>query len=572
MSETALQIGTILQGKTYSYCIEKVLGQGSFGITYMANIKLQGELGILNVNTRVAIKEFFMRDINGRENSTVTSGGKGGLYDKYKQKFAKEAINLSKLNHLNIIKVLESFEANNTVYYVMEYIDGESLNNYIERQHGISEQESISLIKKVASAVNYMHSNKMLHLDIKPSNIMLRKSGEPILIDFGLSKQFDENGIPESSTSIGGGTPGYASIEQFNYHGSNSLPVTMDVYAVGATLFKLLTGVCPPEASLILNDGFPSYMLQCKQISNNTTAAIEKAMSATVTTRYKSVQEFMMALPDVGEETIIDPIPQKPIEPIIPPQPETPKKKEQRETPKKPSSHDTIRWIDVKQFLETIPYKTRYASVSILSTIAFILLVSTADISIDHDDSLAWLTLTLCPILGAIIIGLSTSLNKGLYAIITILTIFGSLIFLSGIDYFIEHWITLGSLGIFLFAIYLGTATHSGIISKIYNIEECDKPYRRIQNRYGKWGLCYCGKMKMTRLLPLRFNSIVQCGEHAYICNRTGLTGLYNAQLRKMVLPMNKYPITYVAKDIVAVYRDGKTSKYTTKGYRVVDE
>lgn len=112
-----LSKGTILHGKTYYYEIIKVLGQGSFGITYLASVKMRGELGTIDATVYVAIKEFFMREINGRANTCVTCGSKEGIYDKYKKKFISEAKNLGKLQHENIIKVVEAFEENNTVYY-----------------------------------------------------------------------------------------------------------------------------------------------------------------------------------------------------------------------------------------------------------------------------------------------------------------------------------------------------------------------------------------------------------------------------------------------------------------------
>ena len=131
-----LKEGTLLQNGKYR--IEKVLGQGSFGITYLASLEIKGALGTIS-STLVAVKEFFMKDINGREGSVVTCGNKGGFYEDYKRKFVREAKNLSRLNHPNIIKVMDLFEANNTAYYVMEYIDGGSLDEYIKEQNGLSE-------------------------------------------------------------------------------------------------------------------------------------------------------------------------------------------------------------------------------------------------------------------------------------------------------------------------------------------------------------------------------------------------------------------------------------------------
>ena len=139
MNTNTLSPNTLLRGKSYTYTILKVLGQGTFGITYLATtqIKVHGALGELETTMQVAVKEFFMRDINGREENTVTTGSKGGIYANYKKKFAREAENLSKLKHPHIVKVLEFFEANNTVYYAMEYVEGGSLDNYIKQQNGL---------------------------------------------------------------------------------------------------------------------------------------------------------------------------------------------------------------------------------------------------------------------------------------------------------------------------------------------------------------------------------------------------------------------------------------------------
>ena len=300
----ALTQKTILRGNAYQYQIERVLGQGSFGITYLASVKMEGALGSIDVNIKVAIKEFFMRDINGRSDATVTSGSKGGIYDDYRRKFAREALNLSKLQHPNIIKVIESFEANNTIYYVMEFIGGGSLDDYIAKNNGIKEDEAIKIVKQIGSALSFMHKNKMLHLDLKPSNIMMKESGDIVLIDFGLSKQYDPNGEPESSTKVGAGTPGYAPIEQANYREGKGFPVTMDVYALGGTMFKMLTGVRPPEASDILNDGFPLYELQEHNISDRISGSVAKAMAPIKKDRFQSVGEFLQSIED--EITIID--------------------------------------------------------------------------------------------------------------------------------------------------------------------------------------------------------------------------------------------------------------------------
>lgn len=304
INDNSLKQNTILYGKSHTYTIEKILGQGSFGITYLAmtQVKVSGALGELETTIQVAIKEFFMKDINGREENTVTCGSRGGVYYDYKKKFSREAENLSKLNHPHIVKVLEYFEANNTVYYAMEYVDGGNLDAYIAQQKGLTEAESIKYAKQIGDALSYMHAHKMLHLDLKPGNIMLRKNKEAVLIDFGLSKQYDENGKPETSTTVGSGTPGYAPIEQSNYHEGKGFPATMDVYALGATMYKMLTGVRPPEASEILNDGFPAYELQKRQVSDSLIASIAKVMSAMKKDRPQSVAAFLSILENKDTE------------------------------------------------------------------------------------------------------------------------------------------------------------------------------------------------------------------------------------------------------------------------------
>lgn len=297
-STNQLPVGTILQGNSYQYCITKVLGQGSFGITYLAEIKVAGALGSLNSNIKVCIKEFFMRDINGRETTQVTSTQSGTLFRNYKNKFTREALNLSRLNHPNIIKVIEQFEANNTAYYVMEYIDGGSLDSYINQRNGLDVDESLKITRQIGSALSFMHARGMLHLDLKPANVMMRSDGTAVLIDFGLSKQYNSEGEAESSTTVGAGTPGYAPIEQSNYQEGKGFPVTMDVYALGATLYKMLTGERPPVATDLFNDGFPLYSLQEHSINPRLTALLVKAMSPARVNRYQTV-DLMLA--ELGE-------------------------------------------------------------------------------------------------------------------------------------------------------------------------------------------------------------------------------------------------------------------------------
>lgn len=278
MDANGLKIGTILKGNSHNYRIDKILGSGSFGITYLADV-IFGETPTATSSLKVTIKEFFMKDFNGREGTSVTVGSKDGYFGKYLYKFNQEAKKLSMVESDGVVKVLELFQANNTSYYVMQYLSGGSLNDLISNRRIIPERYALQLCLQIANALNDIHGKKMLHLDLKPSNVMLTSAGDAVLIDFGLSKQYTENGEPESSTSIGGGTRGYAPIEQAQYHDGHDFPVTMDVYALGGTMFKMLTGIVPPDSSSILNDGFPLEILLQAGVSPIVASLVEKMMS-----------------------------------------------------------------------------------------------------------------------------------------------------------------------------------------------------------------------------------------------------------------------------------------------------
>ena len=311
-----LQAGTLLHGDSYK--IEKVLGQGSFGITYLAVH--------MALERKVCIKEFFMKEINTRNaDGSITGITDGSLSYNYGQKFKKEALNLSRLDHPNIVRVTDSFEENGTYYYVMDYIDGDNLNDYL-KGHEVTQKEALDIIRDVATALMYMHEEKkMLHLDLKPGNIMRRHGdGHIFLIDFGLSKHYSSNGQPETSTSIGLGTAGYAPIEQANQMKSSEFRPTIDVYALGATLFKLLTRETPPQASEIVSD---DELIESKLRANGITGPIidvvVNAMQPNVRKRTQSVKAFLDSLPYGTEEKPVKPKPKAKKKPTAKPKEES---------------------------------------------------------------------------------------------------------------------------------------------------------------------------------------------------------------------------------------------------------
>ena len=243
-----------------------------------------------------------MRDINGRESTSVTSSNREGMFDYYKRKFEQESDHLSRLRHKNIVMVVDAFRANSTSYYVMQYIDGQSLDSLIAAKGRLSTDETVGIIRQVGSALGCMHSMGMLHLDVKPANVMMADEKTAILIDFGLSKQYDQNGQPESSTTVGSGTPGYAPIEQANHREGKDFPVQMDIYALGATMLKMLTGQRPPEASDILNFGFPKKELKQKGVPQPIIGVVEKAMKPQRSHRFQTMEQMMTALDEAMDK------------------------------------------------------------------------------------------------------------------------------------------------------------------------------------------------------------------------------------------------------------------------------
>ena len=299
----ALQPDSTLQGGKYRI-IEK-LGQGGFGITYLAeNTMLEGKM---------AIKEFFFKEYCGRDDATchvtIPTSGNREIVERFKQKFIKEARTIFRLNHPNIVRIFDLFEENDTAYYVMEYIDGESLGDMVKRRGGISEAEALGYVKDVASALEYIHSKNINHLDIKPGNLMKgNEDGRIIVIDFGVAKQYDAVTSEGTTTTPVGISHGYSPVEQYSKNGVQTFSPQSDVYALAATLFKLLTGNTPPEAIEILSEGLPVDELQEKHISRHVISAIAMAMKGRHE-RTQSVAEFISNLSGDATVVITDPHP-----------------------------------------------------------------------------------------------------------------------------------------------------------------------------------------------------------------------------------------------------------------------
>ena len=242
-----LQPKTTLQGGKYR--IERVLGQGGFGNTYVGyNTEFE---------ETVAIKEFFMKGVTERNETTsvvsVSNADNVQQFEEQREKFKKEARRLRKLKNEHIVKVHDLFEENGTAYYVMDYIEGESLAEKIKRIGApLTEAEVNAILPQILSALKEVHQNEIWHLDLKPGNIMVDKQGNAYLIDFGASKQIRANGSMTTSTALCY-TPGYAPNEQIGQMYDRFGPWT-DIYALGATIYNLLTNKKPPMAIDIEED------------------------------------------------------------------------------------------------------------------------------------------------------------------------------------------------------------------------------------------------------------------------------------------------------------------------------
>ncbi len=249
-----LRLKATLQGGKYR--IERYIASGGFGNTYE----------VMNVafEERMALKEFFISGVSARlddNTSVVVSNSLNErTFNQQKEKFKKEARRLRKLHNPHIVQVHDLFEENGTAYYVMDYIDGASLSERLSERGGkpFSEAEVTNILQQVLEALDVVHRHGIWHLDLKPANIMSDKRGNVWLIDFGASKQMSNSDEKSLSSSVLCCTPGYAPTEQIEQTMDLIGPWT-DLYALGATLYRLLTCRKPPTISEMMEDDAFTY-------------------------------------------------------------------------------------------------------------------------------------------------------------------------------------------------------------------------------------------------------------------------------------------------------------------------
>jgi serine/threonine protein kinase len=267
------------------YSIQSGIGQGGFGITYLAyDQKLDQE---------VCIKELFVSGNSTRgTNLTVHSQSTGDFsFADFVQRFVQEARQLARFQHPNIVRVLDIFQENGTAYTVMEYVKGETLKSKIQREGAMGEKAAMSTISQLLDAVEEVHNKGMLHRDIKPDNVLITPEGRLVLIDFGSAREFAEGRTTTQTAML---TPGYAPIEQYSTRAQRG-PFT-DIYALGATMYYLLTGEKPiPATDRSLEDLVAPHQIN-SSISTQVSSAVMLAMELKPEHRFQTVSDMRDAV------------------------------------------------------------------------------------------------------------------------------------------------------------------------------------------------------------------------------------------------------------------------------------
>lgn len=314
-----LQPGTELSaGK---YIIEKKIGEGGFGITYKA---VQAGL-----NRVVCIKEYFPAGSCVRDTYAKTihlQGMDEDRFERYRKAFVKEAQTVAALHHPGIVEVTDVFDENNTSYMVMPFIEGRSLQSIVEKNGPISYPEAVNYMAQIANAVGYIHERHILHRDIKPDNIMVTAEYKAILIDFGAAREFEEDKTQAQTSML---THGYAPTEQYTRNSRKG--AYTDIYAIGATLYFILTGKVPMEAAARITETMPEPKELNPDLPDEANRTIMKAMQLKSQNRHQSIGEFMDDLRNIK--------PSKPIEIASSVQQET------ETIPAAPKKKNAPRWL-----------------------------------------------------------------------------------------------------------------------------------------------------------------------------------------------------------------------------------
>lgn len=287
----ALPIGTVVNGK---YQIGRVLGSGGFGITYLA---MDGQL-----DRRVALKEFFPSGlvVRGFDRVAVSSNSTEDELSFHRglSRFFREGQILAKFDHPNIVRVIEVFEANGTAYLVMEFLDGMTLKSWLSQVGQFETSKALEVMAFMVDALRAAHAVDVVHRDLKPDNVYITRQGRTLLIDFGGAKELTSDGDKSMDAMF---AHGYAAPEQYSADSDKIGPWT-DVYACGATLFKILTGETVRSALDRFSEDPPLNWSQTS-VPKSVRFAVSKALKLNRSERFQTIQEFQAALVDERVDT-----------------------------------------------------------------------------------------------------------------------------------------------------------------------------------------------------------------------------------------------------------------------------
>ena len=277
-----LAVGTTLYGG--KYVIERVIGEGGFGITYFARHTVL-------THQCYAIKEFFIsgkcaRDTKHHTLSLVDISPED--FQRFRSRFVDEARTLSTLEHVGIVKVVDIFDDNNTSYIVMPFIEGETLQKKVEKGGKLPYDVAVNYIAQLSEAIAYIHSKHILHRDIKPDNVMITPDNRVVLIDFGSARQFVNDEVQRQTAIL---TQGYAPPEQ--YVATSRKGNYTDIYALGAVLYYAVTGRKPIDSAGRSIERMPEPIELTPGLPNDANRTIMKAMQLRPEERHQSAEEFM---------------------------------------------------------------------------------------------------------------------------------------------------------------------------------------------------------------------------------------------------------------------------------------
>lgn len=283
-----LAVGTTLcNGK---YVIERVIGEGGFGITYFARHTL--------LNHAFVIKEFFVsgRCVRDTHHHTISLQDiSPEMFAKYRQRFVDEAKTLINLDHPGVVKVVDIFEENNTSYIVMPFVEGETLQHVVDTRGKLPYDVAVNYMAQLSEAIAYIHGKHILHRDIKPDNLMITPENKVVLIDFGSAREFVNDEVQRHTAIL---TQGYAPPEQ--YASTSRKGNYTDIYAIGAVFYFAITGQKPIDSASRSIEQLVEPIKIVPNLPVEANRTIMKAMQLKPEDRHQTIQEFMIDL--VGKE------------------------------------------------------------------------------------------------------------------------------------------------------------------------------------------------------------------------------------------------------------------------------